>query len=69
MSRERQPLSAFDQVPLTDGGRDLDNYLFHIAQRLGPRRGATISAARPTGRHGSQWARPSQTGRITAYAS
>jgi len=25
-------------VPLTVGGRDLDNYLFPIAQRLGPRR-------------------------------
>lgn len=25
-----------DQMPLIDGGRDLDNYLFPIAQRLGP---------------------------------
>ena len=55
--QERQPLSAADQVPLTDGGRDLDNYLFPIAQRPRPRRGAATSAARPMGRHGSQWAR------------
>ncbi|HEY1321834.1 MAG TPA: hypothetical protein VGF32_16380, partial [Streptosporangiaceae bacterium] len=29
--QERQPPSASNQVPLTDGSRDLDNYLFPIA--------------------------------------
>jgi hypothetical protein len=27
-----------DELPLTSGGRDLDNYLFPLAQRLGPAR-------------------------------
>jgi len=31
-----------DGVSLTDGGHDLDNYLFPIAQRLGPRRVAAV---------------------------
>jgi len=31
-----------DGVSLTDGGHDLDNYLFPVAQRLGPRRVAAI---------------------------
>jgi hypothetical protein len=31
-----------DNEPLTGGGRDLDNYLFPIAQRLGPTRVAAI---------------------------
>jgi hypothetical protein len=31
-----------DQLPLTSGGRDLDNYLFPLAQRLGPARIAAM---------------------------
>jgi hypothetical protein len=31
-----------DGVSLTDGGHDLDNYLFPVAQRLGPQRVAAI---------------------------
>jgi hypothetical protein len=31
-----------DGVSLTDGGHDLDNYLFPVAQRLGPERVAAI---------------------------
>jgi len=31
-----------DGVSLTDGGHDLDNYLFPVAQRLGPQRLAAI---------------------------
>jgi len=31
-----------DAVPLINGGRDLDNYLFPVAQRLGPQRIAAI---------------------------
>src|SRR4029077_7922196 len=31
-----------DGVLLTDGGHDLDNYLFPVAQRLGPQRVAAI---------------------------
>jgi hypothetical protein len=31
-----------DGVALTDGGHDLDNYLFPVAQRLGPQRVAAI---------------------------
>jgi hypothetical protein len=31
-----------DHVPLTDGGRDLDNYLFPLVQRLGPARIAAV---------------------------
>jgi len=31
-----------DSVSLTDGGHDLDNYLFPVAQRLGPQRVAAI---------------------------
>jgi hypothetical protein len=31
-----------DGVALTDGGRDLDDYLFPVAQRLGPQRVAAI---------------------------
>jgi hypothetical protein len=31
-----------DGVTLTDGGHDLDNYLFPVAQRLGPQRVAAI---------------------------
>src|SRR5215470_17010408 len=31
-----------DRVSLTDGGHDLDNYLFPVAQRLGPQRVAAI---------------------------
>ena len=31
-----------DDVSLTDGGHDLDNYLFPVAQRLGPQRVAAI---------------------------
>ncbi len=31
-----------DGVPLIDGGHDLDNYLFPVAQRLGPERVAAI---------------------------
>ncbi len=31
-----------DGVCLTDGGHDLDNYLFPVAQRLGPERVAAI---------------------------
>jgi hypothetical protein len=38
-------VGLLDQVPLTVGGRDLDNYLFPIAQRLGPRRAAAMLAA------------------------
>jgi hypothetical protein len=32
-----------DGVSLIDGGHDLDNYLFPVAQRLGPERVAAIS--------------------------
>ena len=39
-----------DGILLTDGGHDLDNYLFPVAQRLGPQRVAAILAARSTGR-------------------
>src|SRR5690606_32912578 len=31
-----------DTVPMTGGGRDLDNYLFPVAQRLGPARIAAM---------------------------
>jgi len=31
-----------DELPLTSGGRDLDNYLFPLAQRLGPARIAAM---------------------------
>ena len=31
-----------DELPLTGGGRDLDNYLFPLAQRLGPARIAAM---------------------------
>jgi hypothetical protein len=31
-----------DKLPLTEGGRDLDNYLFPLAQRLGPARIAAM---------------------------
>jgi hypothetical protein len=31
-----------DDVPLIGGGRDLDNYLFPVAQRLGPERVAAV---------------------------
>ena len=31
-----------DSISLTDGGHDLDNYLFPVAQRLGPQRVAAI---------------------------
>jgi hypothetical protein len=31
-----------DSVPLTGGGRDLDNYLFPVVQRLGPERVAAM---------------------------
>jgi hypothetical protein len=31
-----------DELPLTGGGRDLDNYLFPLAQRLGPLRIAAM---------------------------
>jgi hypothetical protein len=41
-----------DQVPLIDGGRDLDNYLFPIAQRLGPRRVAAMFGQKA---HGTSW--------------
>jgi len=39
-----------DGASLIDGGHDLDNYLFPVAQRLGPQQLAAISAARFTGR-------------------
>jgi hypothetical protein len=35
------------ELPLTGGGRDLDNYLFPLAQRLGPRPRATPASPRP----------------------
>ncbi|HEY4851680.1 MAG TPA: hypothetical protein VII22_12840 [Streptosporangiaceae bacterium] len=31
-----------EELPLTGGGRDLDNYLFPLAQRLGPARTAAM---------------------------
>src|SRR5207248_7305040 len=31
-----------DHMPLTGGGRDLDNYLYPVAQRLGPARLAAV---------------------------
>ncbi len=39
-------MGLLDQVRLTDGGRDLDNYLFPIARRLGPERVAAMFAAK-----------------------
>src|SRR5258708_5427402 len=38
-----------DGVSLIDGGHDLDNYLFPVAQRLGPERGAAIFARKIPG--------------------
>lgn len=35
-------------VSLTQGGRDLDNYLYPVAHRLGARRLAAVSVATPT---------------------
>jgi hypothetical protein len=35
------------ELSLTGGGRDLDNYLFPLAQRLGPRPRATPASPRP----------------------
>lgn len=46
--------------PLIDGGRDLDNYLFPVAQQLGPERVAAMFGRKPTGRRGLQWVRPSR---------
>ena len=39
-------------VPLTSGGRDLDNYLFPVAQRLGPGRLAAVFGRKT---HGPSW--------------
>ena len=39
-------------MPLTEGGRDLDNYLLPIAQRLGPRRAAAMFGRKT---HGASW--------------
>ena len=36
-----------DGVSLTDGGHDLDNYLFPVARRLGPERVAAHRCLRP----------------------
>jgi len=37
------------EVPLTSGGRDLDNYLYPVARRLGPHRQAAVFARPPAG--------------------
>jgi hypothetical protein len=39
-----------DGGPLTDGDHDLVNYLFHLAQRLGPPRLAAIFGRKIHGR-------------------
>jgi hypothetical protein len=39
-----------DGASLTDGGHDLDNYLFPLAQRLGPPRLAAIFGSNLHGR-------------------
>jgi hypothetical protein len=39
-----------DGGPLTDGGHDLDNYLFPLAQRLGPARLAATFGRKIHGR-------------------
>jgi hypothetical protein len=41
-----------DHLPLAGGGRDLDNYLFPLAQRLGPQR---VAAAFGRKTHGASW--------------
>src|SRR5690348_1191214 len=38
-------------ISLTDGGHDLDNYLFPVAQRLGPQHVAAIFGQAPGHRH------------------
>jgi hypothetical protein len=48
-----------DDVPLTGGGRDLDNYLFPVAQRLGPARVAAIFGRKVHG-HSSLAVGPAQ---------
>ena len=45
-------VGLLDQVPQTEAGRDLDNYLFPIAQRLGPRRAAAMFGRKT---HGASW--------------
>src|SRR6185437_10669198 len=48
-------VGLLDRVPLTAGDRDLDNYLFPVAQRLGPRRAAAMFGRKT---HGASWPAP-----------
>ena len=56
-----------DSVPLTDGGRDLDNYLFPLAQRLGPARIAAMFGRKIHG-SSSLTIGPAQLGQVRAAA-
>jgi hypothetical protein len=60
-----------DHQPLIDGGRDLDNYLFPVAQRLGPQRVAAMFGRKT---HGPSWlavgpAEPEETARPPLFSA